>query len=471
MLVKYHRAPVPYISVIQDLVTRDGMPGPDNYPVIGMAEIILKKARNTPKAIVFERLCSFSKDFDFTHPSRDYPNGYPATTIEEVPSNLIETYITQVLYNIVNYNVGGVREFSKFNSREQRALRDNESGDVIYESELLTEQYDYTYEEYLEWKKQLPYLVKRMHIKSINTGFHVMSAIRARALCYRDKVKVTPKNLIERKIFACDENGNLRGLVMENTGQFQQYFCKWIRGHEEVRDSFYDDMQELCYICSRLGIDLARENPIRYNGYFVDNLVSDYVIKNGKVLVSAACELAGGGLPPQIRKIIANMSLDDLDSLESLVAESKATHAKLSLATCVEHVQLMFMNSPLYGKLSEQIVAKESLQDFALLYYQCVKHFINIQKLTVINDYMGYSATEMLTVMVAPFVTDNPGLGTNAVLHRSGYFLLYHTERLNQSFAYIHIDRLCSIMHQYLKSQPEKRPSLSFRWDVYEYEL
>lgn len=471
MLVKYHRAPVPFRSVIQDLVTRDGMPGSDNYPFIGMAEIIMKKARNTPKAVVFERLCSFNKDYDFTHPSRDYPNGYPATTIDEVPPNLVETYITQVLYNIVNYNVGGVREYSSHNSREQRSMRDNESGDVIYESELLMEQQDYTYEEYLAWKKQLPYLVKRMHVKSVNTGFHVMSAIRARALCYRDKVKVTPKNLIDRKIFTCDENGDMRGLVMENSGQFQQYFGRWIRGREEVRDSYYDDMQELCYICSRLGIDLANENPVRYGSHFVKTLVSDYIIKNSKVLVSAACELAGGGLPPQVRRIITNMSLDDLDSLTSLVSETETRSVKMSLASSIEHVQLMFMNSSLYGNLTDQVLSRGSLDEFVLLYYRCTHQFIDTKRLTVINDYVSYSAVELLTVHVAPFVTDNPGLGTSALLHRSGYFLLYHTERLNQSFAYIHIDRLCSFMRQYLKASSERRPLLNFRWEVFENDL
>jgi hypothetical protein len=471
MLIKYHTSPVPFTSVIDDLVTRDGPPTSDNYPFFGMSELIMKKARSTPRAIVFERLCNFDKDYDFTHKSKDYPNGYPATNIEEVPASLIETYITQVLFSIVNYNAGGVREFSAHNSREQHSMQDSESGAVTYESENLLEKQEYSYEEYLKWQRQLPYLVKRMHAKSQQCGFHVMSAIRARAKCQKDKVNITPKNLIERTIFLCGANGNISGVVRENTGQFQQYFSKWIRGHDEVRDSYYDDMLELTYICSRLEVDLSLENPVRYNDDFIKTLVSDYIITNSKLFMSTASEIYGGGLPPQVRKLIAGMSLDDLDSLEDLTTGVSENVESLPLSSYIDHVKIMFMNSSLSTRLSNSVVTQNELMKFSFLYYQCTGKNIRVQDLTVIDDYYCKSEVEMLTVPVALFDTENSGMGNTAILHRSGTFIMYSIGRLNNSFAWISISKLCDIMTKYKSSPPERKSLLSFRWEVCDNEL
>lgn len=475
MIAQYHLIDVPYLGVVSDIISRDGAPSERNYPFYGLRQTLSEKCKGAAPAICFNLLSVNKKDFDFKHARRDGMQVHLLNSIEDVPEDNIHRYIEQLLYGIVNYRRDGFREFATFNMREQYTYKDEEEESDIREAEFLMDgASSYSYEEILAWQRKLPYLVKRLHDKSLQTGFHVMSAVIAKQKCIKEretdsdnrKRSIMPKELIARKIYTIRRDGTIGAPVAENISDFQQSFCPWVRGDERFRDSYYDDMQELYKICDRLNIHLEYEDPLKYTGEFISTLVSDYIIDNSRLAVNVALQQAGSGLPQSIRNIIAKLSLDELDQIPQILQDAAGKQNSPTRSECVENTIMMYFNSELFTKTEDSLITKSALGNFFMKYFMVTKNPIRMKSLVFDDNgfLMDVTKADYLLFNVLPFISENQGLGTMAMIHKSGVVLLVDTRRINRSFAWVELAKLTMHLDNYYLRQQSNQPLPTIRW-------
>lgn len=309
MLVNTVSRTLPYKSVVCDVVTRDGPPGADNYPIQGIASRIAEKIHGLPYADLMRFLQDRAPDFDY---SRSVKNSLPAASFSEVDSERILEYVEQLTFGYRRNELNGYREYKSNHLAVQRAVRDKEENRVFTESDIATDDSDDMRREALEIKQKIPYLLKQLHIKSKEIGISLISVVIANEKVrakYPDKSS-KPVKLVEEGIYYMDKDGHITGRMANVIGSFPLQLHLWVSGAEKHYDIYYAAAVELLGYCERIGVDLTLEDAAKYQEEFIGSLPFDYIIRNEDLPL--AIESQKSRLSKEALSRIKNISLDNL---------------------------------------------------------------------------------------------------------------------------------------------------------------
>jgi hypothetical protein len=309
MLVNTVSRTLPYKSVVYDAVTRDGPPGPRNYPVQGIASRIAEKIQGLPYADLMRFLRDRAPDFDY---SRSVKNSLPAASFGEAGSERILEYVEQLTFGYRRNDLNGYREYKSNHLAVQRAVRDREENRVFTESDIATDDSDDVRRETLEIKQKIPYLLKQLHIKSKEIGISLISVVIANEKVrakYPDKSS-KPVKLVEEGIYYMDKTGHITGRMANVIGSFPLQLHLWVSGAENHYDIYYASAVELLGYCERIGVDLTLEDAGKYQEEFIRSLPFDYVIRNEDLPLAIASQRSRLSREALFR--IRSTSLDEL---------------------------------------------------------------------------------------------------------------------------------------------------------------
>lgn len=290
---------------------------------------------------------------------REPPTDY-LRRLEDIDESWVRKYLENVLVGIKTNKSGGLREYSSQN-REAITLVGTE-GEVTEEGELLVDSGEFSPIDIAEAKSKLPYLLKRLHDKSLLMRVSAMSLIIA-----YEKAKVVtkfprPKDILEAGVYKMQADGNLDGIFPSsaNSGKVFPPACNWIRGY--APDSYFDDAIELIRICRVLGIDIKEESPLDYQAKDIANLKVTYISKNLDYLNGS-------------RK--RNLSV--LDSLSSVSVSDYAVVQKPTLPISVRVMNtiqaVLDCDNPDIRRILEQQPDANALNSFFKAYGESAKDF------------------------------------------------------------------------------------------------
>jgi hypothetical protein len=274
-------------TLLEDLVSRNGSPTTHSLsPYDGMAKIFLQQFKNRDIAKGLEFLRAH-KDYDadkqkpiegeYTH--RWVKDGEHLRRLEDIKESWVRKYLENILTAIKINNTNGYREVEK---QHQEALTFvDQEGETTEEGELLVEYQLFPPLTIAEAEAKLPYLLKRLHDKSLKLKVSALSLVIAyeKAKAWA-KQKPKPQDVLSAGVYRMNSDGTLGHRFYEtaNTGgDFRAAFA-WIRGFD--KDTYLDNAMELLKVCEVLGIDITKENPHDFQAADIAKLQVTYITKN-----------------------------------------------------------------------------------------------------------------------------------------------------------------------------------------------
>jgi len=212
--------------------------------------------------------------------------------LEDVTREMLFAYVGNCVYSYRYRTNEGKQAYDRYHTR---LIRDVSSDAASEDSDFSMG--DYIFEQndginratLIRYKKELPYLLVRMHEKSKLCGVSVFSIARALSMELDKSFHVsvsTNTNLINRGIYRMNSDGTIGKRYNSATGMFQNEIQYWLRGQHEYRDVYYTAMCEFLDICRKLNIDLAPENPELYDESFMRRLLGEKIIPNQMLIAT-----------------------------------------------------------------------------------------------------------------------------------------------------------------------------------------
>lgn len=241
---------------------------------------------------------------------RDKKLDMSARTLETIHESWPRQYTEQLLFDITNKRRGGYADYEGFRV-PQKLLEEEETGVAVTQGELLQDKPEIATIDYLEAKKRLPYILKKLYMQSIRTSINLLSVIIAyeKAKHKKENYKLmTTVDILEQRVYPMNPNDDT---IMPNpfiiTGDYNTRFAKyaypWVI--EEITDAYTELKHELLHICWKIGIDIKQENPLDYNKDFIDSIVITSVEKNRRYL------LGNNPINPDVIKRLSTIRLDE----------------------------------------------------------------------------------------------------------------------------------------------------------------
>ncbi|EDM99287.1 hypothetical protein BACCAP_03216 [Pseudoflavonifractor capillosus ATCC 29799] len=172
---------------------------------------------------------------------RGHPDHY-LRKLEEIDESWVRKYLENVLFGIRKNRSGGLREYAAQN-QESRVLIGNE-GEETEEGELLIDYGEFAPMDIAEAKSKLPYLLKRLHDKSIAMKVSAMSLIIAYERAKLSRKVPKPMDLLAVGVYRMGKDGNIEGRFppSANSGKVFPPACDWILGYTdaEKRSKMFD---------------------------------------------------------------------------------------------------------------------------------------------------------------------------------------------------------------------------------------
>lgn len=293
MIIHTGSLPNPAPKLIVDLISRSGSPNEESLsPYDGMQDLLKEQSFRIPWSLVVEMLQN-EKDYDARaqqpiagkYVKRAEKGGDYLTRLEDIDASWVRSYVRDALIGLKLRDKGGVREYSH-NHTYARTYIDEEGG-IVDESELSIEVSEFSAMEVAQAKAKLPYLLKRLHDKSIELRVSVLSLLQAYEYV-RGYTKSSsgpkPKQILDRGVLRMTAEGHISSYFPDSAnsaGPFRTAFA-WIRGND--KDAYFYDAIEFLHVCRVLGIDFSSIDPTDFQAEQIANLRVTYLRSNREYL-------------------------------------------------------------------------------------------------------------------------------------------------------------------------------------------
>lgn len=372
MIIHTGQLPNPAPMLLVDLVSRTGSPTTHSLsPYDGMRDVLFSQFRKRGVEVDLDKIISMVKsvpdyDADKQKPlggtwrkDRGHPDHY-LRKLEEIDESWIRKYLENVLFGIRKNRSGGLREYAAQN-QESRVLIGNE-GEETEEGELLIDYGEFAPMDIAEAKSKLPYLLKRLHDKSIAMKVSAMSLIIAYERAKLSRKVPKPMDLLAVGVYRMGKDGNIEGRFppSANSGKVFPPACDWILGY--AQDPYFADAIELLRICTVLGIDIREEDPFDYQAADIAKLKVTYISKNRDYLSGA-----------RQRNLSVLNSLSAVKISDYAVVSKAATPISVRVMDTVQSV--LDCNDASIQKILEQKPDRDALNRFFRAYSEVAKDF------------------------------------------------------------------------------------------------
>lgn len=372
MIIHTGQLPNPAPMLLVDLVSRTGSPTTRSLsPYDGMRDVLFSQFRKRGVEVDLDKIISMVKsvpdyDADKQQPvggtwrkDRGHPDHY-LRKLEEIDESWVRKYLENVLFGIRKNRSGGLREYAAQN-QESRVLIGNE-GEETEEGELLIDYGEFAPMDIAEAKSKLPYLLKRLHDKSIAMKVSAMSLIIAYERAKLSRKVPKPMDLLAVGVYRMGKDGNIEGRFppSANSGKVFPPACDWILGY--TQDSYFTDAIELLRICTVLGIDIREEDPFDYQAADIAKLKVTYISKNRDYLSGS-----------RQRNLSVLNSLSSVKISDYAVVSKSATPISVRVMNTVQSV--LDCNDASIQKILEQKPDRDALNRFFRAYSEVAKDF------------------------------------------------------------------------------------------------
>ena len=335
----------PHKSILEDVMSRDGEPTEECFtPYYGCAHIVREQMLlNRNEFELSDIIRSAVSDYN-PHKQRPTEDGVHRlvsanevkdyyTNLEDISQEWIEKYVAWVVIGF-KVNKDGMKE--KLNDRKPTMyFYDEEEGVSIAESDIIEKDIPFTTQEVLEAKTKLPYLLKQLHIGSIEYRASLLSFIIAAEKCFRENDYSTnyylvPRDLIAKGVYKMNGNGDIDGkfVISDNSGERLRSSIAWVCG-KHSNSLYYKAYRELLKVLSILEIDITKENALEYDRRYIDKIVCTYLASNEEYI-----ETYGFA----DKKILDMLEPNQLFSVAKIVSENNVEPVRLTVNTVADNI-------------------------------------------------------------------------------------------------------------------------------------
>lgn len=470
----------PARSLLEDLVSRTGSPTTQSLsPYNGMQSTLFAQFTRKGLEVDLNLIVAMLRkqpdyDADKQKPvagtwskDREAPTTY-LRRLEDIDESWVRKYLENVLVGIKHNKSDGLREHQEAH-REARVLVNSE-GEEMEEGEGLIESDEYSPMDIAEAKSKLPYLLKRLHDKSLAMHISALSLIIAYEKARSTTKFPKPSDILAYGVYYMEKNGNLGSRLPDsaNSGKVFPPASNWIRGY--AQDTYFGDAMELLRVCKALSIDITAENPFDFQAEDIRNMKVTYISKNRDYLrgtrqrnhdvlnslatVSVSDYYPTRGSAPNQRTLILNTVQAVLDC-----SDPKFEEEVLGGST---DIRLMneFFRTYAEGALDFRVTKKQHFERLGSRYTASIKD-PDTQLVPTVDDFVtrdGFFYDPRLPSTPLVFrvgrYTDNSMDSNIGILHASGYMCLVEGE--NQ-IHYIHVARLQEYIRDYRRGETSNK--------------
>lgn len=344
--------PYPGRSVIADVISREGAASSESStPYSGMHGLIADQFKTNNDVSIQDFLIYVgNQDFDpssarpaddvteedvnnnyFKRELRANEIGDYYVYLEEIEEFWISKFVKDKLLAYLKYK-GGYRE-DKTNLMTTYSVTDKETGEQVNESDLRVER-DVDIEDFMRAKKKLPYLLKMLHRGSILYKGSLLSFIIVRERLYRRTQDREGFNLYPRNFFdvtyKMGSSGKILGAFDADSNKQDTFaqLVSWVKG-TDPNNVYYKYYQELMEVLSILEIDITKEDPLMYQGEYMNTIACAYLASNKEYMETEALidnKILNVLSPDMLfRKGLGSMMFEDESSDASDCIETEAS--------------------------------------------------------------------------------------------------------------------------------------------------
>lgn len=256
---------------------------------VGNIEMLLQEIRNNP-----DYNQALHNGYSSVRPNKI---GEPKKRLEDIDESWLRSYCEQIIYDIIQKRRGAFMTYNMHAAEVQAIFTDDETGGLITQGSLMARTYSNKKIFINNDKKlELIHILKELNRLSCIKGISLLSVIIAnekyiRTTKYKDSI---PKaiDLLRNNIYLQSRDGKINSLPLEATTQkcfnAQTWAYRWICRIDNYEE--YDLYVNLRSECSKLGIDLSKEDARDYDEEFFQNVtnlildnVNDCEINNHKI--------------------------------------------------------------------------------------------------------------------------------------------------------------------------------------------
>lgn len=394
--------------------------------------------------------------------------------LEDIDVSHVIHYLNNILYG-VKYNAGNsIRSYKRDNPTTM--VLTGSDDEVVEEKDMLIDNDTDIYSSYEvhEAKCKVPYLIRRLHDKSVDIGVHLISLIRAYERAkdvvqlgnYNRKRNITvqPRHILDEGVYSMSEDGSIGNMFSEDANKNDRAFKRgraWLFEESETRQ----DANELLHCYEILGIDIRDEDPRIYDKSYVDKLVVAYVTSNIDYVMRKN--------DAEKQKIYSSFGfMRNIDKqLKDLPLESYAEYAnvqQMSDEDTAYTAMRIYIDSPNfpdderyrmeYVNTEEQASIYNACKLF-IAYYNYLTHTsIDLDKYHCCDGFF-YDKREMPLVLDMTGYIQDPIYSSYALLNINGYLVTCAVDIRTQC---VDIFDMCQHIENYIH-QIEEAP---MRWDI-----
>ena len=422
---------VPAKGIVVDVLTRNGAAGKyDTTPYDGMASLLSEQWKDGVPVQAMHYV-ALKADYDASsqkpekgpYIKRTYQPSEWLLNFEDIDPSWIRQYARDVIIGVKKNSRNSLVEYSQQTRVLSGKVADDESGvHIVERSDLLVQEEPYTAVEQQQWLEEIPAILYRLHQRSKEEHISLLSLFIAyEAALDRHKgtdVKISPRHILGTgKVRRMTKEGTVGDIVYENKKLICEYWMKWIRGLDGFADSYFSDGMRLVYICKRLGIDFAYEDPTVYNEEFIESLAISFVPNNSTYMTRNQ-----QGLAPEMLQAIRGLHLEDF---ETGAYKEKQT-AKQSIYE-IARGRMIKYDSSLYEWCPKQAVGEMGLSmKVEAITEMLTGRPVDIMKLRLCDGFYVRNRTQPYIFDLSKIYKTESGLlgDAKAILHCSGTFVL-----------------------------------------------
>jgi hypothetical protein len=278
--------------MVEELICRSGSPTTRSLsPYDGMLKLVRAQIPGHGLNLICKLISTEDFDADVKKPiAGRYTEVKPANAkilrrLEDIDESWVQHYINTRLTGLKQNELKGLREYDSKHP-ETRTLVNSE-GETAEESELLIDYNTHSVTNVAEAKAKLPYLLKRLNDKSISLKVSALSLIIAyESVRASGTIAVKPGQMGVKGIYTVNSKGDIVDRIDNTSPLFGEAF-KWVQGINSYRDAYFSDAIELIHVCKVLGVDIAKEDPLEFQGSNIEKLRVTYMVKNKDYMSTA----------------------------------------------------------------------------------------------------------------------------------------------------------------------------------------
>lgn len=362
----------PSRSVKEDLFYRSGFANEFSYtPFIGLLGMVREQFNTDDISLedVIANIPDLKLDKLRPHAGDD-PNDEERSMsddydirFEDIGQEWIDKYGEIMLIGYKLNQKNSYREYLKDNLEYVRVFQDDETGEYVSESDLISNKNIVT-SEYLKAKNKIPYLLKILFNGSIYYGIHLLSCLIAynRAKQVSSNGEVTSRAFRRMGIYRVDDKGKITRMLRDDEDSSSRYqtIWRWICG-DFPNDMYYKASTEFlsCLLCCN--VDITLENPLSYDLEFFQKLNVSYIPDNDEFVMMYS-DVLGGKVRDAIDRFgLENVALNCIDNYDD-DASVYTQESKIAPQKCIDLIAANTSNlDKVYAE--EWSMTDEALED------------------------------------------------------------------------------------------------------------